>query len=181
MTTDESSILEKIVVRAWEDNEFKEELLKNPKAVIEQESGTKIREGLEIQVFEETLTTRYLVLPRRGASLPENEEIEQTGTNDPVSELITKAVEDSSFREKLISNPNAVVEEELGIQLPKEVEIRVLEQQANLRYFALPVSPEWEEEEESVAEIGKIKVKLPKVKAPTKLTSLSGIGVCVCG
>ena len=150
--TDETSILEKIIVRAWEDNEFKEELLKNPKVVIEAETGDKIPEGLEIQVVEETENTRYLTLPRRGVSVPESGETEQIGADDPLSGVITKAVEDSSFRESLISSPNAVVEEELGVKLPEGVEIRVLEHQDNVRYFVIPVSLEWKQEEEVIIE-----------------------------
>jgi len=162
--TDESSILEKIAVRAWEDSEFKEELLKNPKVVIEGETGDKIPEGLEIQVVEDTLTTRHLILPRQGTIVLESGETEPAGTDDPLSEVITKAVEDSSFRERLISNPNAVVAEELGVELPEGAEIRVIEQQDNLRYFVIPFSPDWEQEQEGELlepegwKIGKIKV-----------------------
>lgn len=44
----------KLIVKAWVDETFKQELLVNPKAVYERELGIKISENLKIEVVEET-------------------------------------------------------------------------------------------------------------------------------
>jgi hypothetical protein len=59
-----------LIGRAWKDEAFKQELLSNPKAVVERElrelsPGATLPEHVQIQVLEETPTIRYLVLPAR--------------------------------------------------------------------------------------------------------------------
>ncbi|MEH2072561.1 MAG: NHLP leader peptide family RiPP precursor [Nostoc sp.] len=53
-----------LIARAWKDEAFKQELIRNPKAVFARESGQKIPENIEIKVVEETGNTLYLVLPK---------------------------------------------------------------------------------------------------------------------
>ncbi len=53
---------EKIIARAWQDESFKQELLSNPKVVLEKE-GINLPASMELRVVEETPTTFYLVLP----------------------------------------------------------------------------------------------------------------------
>lgn len=52
-----------LIQRALEDENFKQELLKNPKAVFAKESGEKLPTDLEIEVIQETPNKVYLVLP----------------------------------------------------------------------------------------------------------------------
>jgi hypothetical protein len=52
-----------ITARAWKDPQFKQRLLKNPKAVLENEFAIKIPDQTECKVVEETASTTYLVLP----------------------------------------------------------------------------------------------------------------------
>jgi hypothetical protein len=59
----------KIVKKAWEDAAFKNQLLANPKSVIEKElqsvqMGVKLPASIKVKVVEETADTIYLVLPR---------------------------------------------------------------------------------------------------------------------
>jgi len=53
----------KLIEWAWEDENFKQELLSNPKAVFARESGQELPKDLEIEVFQETANKGYLVLP----------------------------------------------------------------------------------------------------------------------
>ena len=53
----------KLITRAWEDEVFKNELIKNPKATIEKEFNIEIISGINIHVLEETEKEIYLVLP----------------------------------------------------------------------------------------------------------------------
>jgi hypothetical protein len=52
-----------LITRALKDGSFRAELIANPKAVIEQEIGSKLPDELEIAVLEETEDTIYMVLP----------------------------------------------------------------------------------------------------------------------
>jgi hypothetical protein len=52
--------------------------------------------------------------------------------------LIERSLQDDAFRQRLLEDPRAAVEEELGIQLPAEVQIRVVEETADTIYLALP-------------------------------------------
>jgi hypothetical protein len=57
-----------VIARAWKDEAFKAELLRDPKGVLERElaqlaPGAALPEQVQIHVLEETPTHRYLVLP----------------------------------------------------------------------------------------------------------------------
>lgn len=53
----------KIIAKAWKNETFKQELLTNSKAVIEQEFGVQFPEAVNVQVQEENPTSLYFVLP----------------------------------------------------------------------------------------------------------------------
>ncbi len=52
-----------IVQRSLEDENFRQRLLDDPKAALEEELGTRLPEGVQIRAVEETAQTIYLVLP----------------------------------------------------------------------------------------------------------------------
>jgi hypothetical protein len=52
-----------IVVKAWQDEAFKQDLLSNPRAVFEREIGNPMPDGLEISVVEETAQHIYINIP----------------------------------------------------------------------------------------------------------------------
>ena len=53
----------RLVERTLEDESFRQRLLADPKATVEQELGTPLPEGVEVRALEETADTIYLVLP----------------------------------------------------------------------------------------------------------------------
>jgi hypothetical protein len=57
----------RLVARAWQDDEFKQELLNNPRAAFKREFGDKISfyEDADIRVIEETYNTFCLVIPKK--------------------------------------------------------------------------------------------------------------------
>ena len=60
--------------------------------------------------------------------------------------LVERSLEDDAFRRRLLEDPGAAVEEELGIQLPAEVQVRAVEETADTIYLVLPsASPLGEE------------------------------------
>jgi nitrile hydratase alpha subunit len=62
-----------LVQRSMEDEDFRQTLLDDPKAAVEQELGTQLPEGVEVRVVEESGQSIYLVLPVRSADLPPSE------------------------------------------------------------------------------------------------------------
>ena len=54
--------------------------------------------------------------------------------------LVERSLQDEEFRQRLLADPKAAVEEELGIQLPAEVQVRVVEETADTIYLALPTA-----------------------------------------
>ena len=58
-----SEIFNRLILKAWSDEEFKQRLLANPKAVYAQEFGYKVPDNLAFEVIEETLDAIKIVLP----------------------------------------------------------------------------------------------------------------------
>ena len=54
---------EKLIAKAMKDESFRKNLLENPKAAIEEETGIKLPEALNLKVVEENPSTFYLILP----------------------------------------------------------------------------------------------------------------------
>ena len=52
-----------LVQRSLQDVAFRQMLLDDPKAAVEQELGSQLPEGVEVRVVEESQQTIYLVLP----------------------------------------------------------------------------------------------------------------------
>jgi len=52
-----------LAMRAMQDPDFRERLLREPKLVIEEEIGLKFPEGLQVSVHEEKLNQLYVILP----------------------------------------------------------------------------------------------------------------------
>jgi hypothetical protein len=62
------------------------------------------------------------------------------------SRLIARAWRDPAFRAALRADPKAAFEQELGMRLPAELEIRVLEDTPVLYHFVIPRNPAGEGE-----------------------------------
>lgn len=52
--------------------------------------------------------------------------------------LITKAFQDTSFKRELIENPKIAIAQNFGVQLPVDIEIRVLQEDDKVLYIVLP-------------------------------------------
>jgi Nitrile hydratase, alpha chain len=52
--------------------------------------------------------------------------------------LVQRSMEDDSFRQRLLDDPKATVEQELGSRLPEGVEVRVVQESAQSIYLVLP-------------------------------------------
>jgi Nitrile hydratase, alpha chain len=68
----------RLIKRSLEDEEFRQRLLADPRAVIEQELGSRLPESVEVRLVEETADTIYVWIPHasavgQGAELSEQE------------------------------------------------------------------------------------------------------------
>jgi hypothetical protein len=52
--------------------------------------------------------------------------------------IIERSLQDDAFRERLLEDPRAALEEELGTRLPEEVDVRAVEESADTIYLVLP-------------------------------------------
>ena len=68
--------------------------------------------------------------------------------------LVERSLQDDAFRQRLLEDPRATMEQELGVRLPEEVQVRAVEETAQTAYLVLPgASPAGEEGELSDREL----------------------------
>jgi hypothetical protein len=66
---------------------------------------------------------------------------EATDRQEMERRLIEKSLQDESFRRRLLEDPKAAVEQELGARLPEEVRVVTVEESAETIYLVLPSTP----------------------------------------
>ena len=63
---------------------------------------------------------------------------EGTGRAEMERRLVERSLEDDVFRQQLLADPRAIIERELGTQLPEEVTVVAVEETADTIYLVLP-------------------------------------------
>ena len=58
-----AEVFNRLILKAWENEDFKQKLLANPRAVYAQEFGYQLPDNLKFEVIEETLDAIKIVLP----------------------------------------------------------------------------------------------------------------------
>jgi hypothetical protein len=71
MTEQQTTLQQQIMARAMKDEAFRQQLLSNPKAVLERELGITLPQGVIVQVHEDTPTIVHLVLPPARSGQPQ--------------------------------------------------------------------------------------------------------------
>jgi nitrile hydratase alpha subunit len=117
----------KIVARAWTDPAFKTRLLTNGKSAAT-ELGIKVGEA-QLVVIENTSNLHNLVCCTLCSCYP------RSILGQPPSWYISKA-----YRARAVREPRAVLAE-FGLTLPDDVELRVHDSNADMRYLVLPERP----------------------------------------
>jgi nitrile hydratase len=147
-----------VVARAWVDSGFKKRLLADGTAAIA-ELGFGGRGGDYLQVVENTPTIHNLVVCTLCSCYPW-----------AVLGLPPVWYKSAAYRSRAVIDPRGVVRE-FGLELPENVEVRVHDSTAELRYLVLPERPASTEKlkEEELAAlvtrdamIGVAKVAAPK-------------------
>jgi hypothetical protein len=147
-----------LITRALKDEGFKQELLANPKAVVEQELKTKLPEELEINVLEETETTLYMVLPCNPYEGMSEEELKASlgMTYEDVAQwvleqqrnallddtsgvaMLSRVWQDEAFKQELLTNPKEILKQELRTTIPDHLNIQALAESPYILYLVLP-------------------------------------------
>ncbi|WP_156934749.1 nitrile hydratase subunit alpha [Pseudonocardia spinosispora] len=131
-----------LVARAWSDPDFKERLLADGTAAIE-EFGIDNYDGTELIVLEQTPDTHNLVVCTLCSCYPR-----------PVLGLPPDWYKSRPYRTRAVREPRALLAE-FGTTVPEDVTIRVHDSNANMRYLVLPMRPPGTEDwtEEQLAEL----------------------------
>jgi nitrile hydratase len=128
----------RLVARAWVDPEFKQRLLRDPKAACA-ELGIDARGMVEFVVLENTEKVHNLVVCTLCSCYPR-----------PILGRPPDWYKSFAYRSRAVVEPRAVMAE-FGTVLPSDVEVRVFDSSADIRYLVLPMRPAgtdgWSEEQ----------------------------------
>jgi nitrile hydratase subunit alpha len=132
----------KVVARAWVDPAYKERLLRDATAAIA-EFGFTGRQGADMVVVENTPTVHNMVVCTLCSCYPW-----------PVLGLPPVWYKSAPYRSRAVLDPRGVLRE-FGTMIGDEVEVRVWDSTAELRYLVLPERPPGTEgfSEEQLAEL----------------------------
>jgi Nitrile hydratase, alpha chain len=151
----------KVVARAWVDPEFKARLLANGRTACE-ELGISFYDDTQLIVLENTETVHNLIVCTLCSCYPR-----------PVLGLPPDWYKLKPFRARAVIEPRVVLAE-FGTIIPDDVEIRVSDSTAMVRYLVLPRRPEgtYDYSEDALAAlvtrdtmIGVVPVTLPEERS----------------
>ena len=131
----------RVVARAWTDEKFKERLLKNGTQACE-ELGLEIP-GLRLVVVENTPQAHNVIVCTLCSCYPW-----------PVLGLPPVWYKSAPYRSRAVADPRGVLRE-FGVDLPADIEVRVWDSTAEVRYLVVPMRPAGTEAlgEEELAEL----------------------------
>jgi nitrile hydratase subunit alpha len=118
----------RLVARAWVDPAFKARLLADPKTACA-ELGIDASGSNELMVLENTEQVRYLVVCTLCSCYPR--------------QLLGRPPDwykSLNYRKRAVVEPRAVMRE-FGQNVPDDVEVRVVDSSADLRYMVIPLRP----------------------------------------
>jgi len=118
----------RVVARAWTDPRYKERLLENGTAALE-ELGYSGEQGADIRVVENTAKVHNLIVCTLCSCYPW-----------PVLGLPPVWYKSAPYRSRAVIDPRSVLRE-FGTELGGDVEVRVWDSTAEERYLVLPERP----------------------------------------
>lgn len=132
----------RVVARAWADPAFKARLLEDPSAAIESLGYTSVQ-GVDIRVLENTPRIHNVTVCTLCSCYPW-----------AILGLPPAWYKSYPYRARVVKDPRGVLRE-FGLDLAPEVEVRVWDSTAELRYIVLPERPAGTEGmgEEELAEL----------------------------
>jgi nitrile hydratase alpha subunit len=124
----------KVVARAWVDLEFKARLLANGRSACEEEFDISFYDDTQLIVLENTDKVHNLIVCTLCSCYPR-----------PVLGLPPDWYKLKPYRSRAVIEPRAVLAE-FGTTIPDDVEVRVHDSTAMVRYLVLPRRPEGTED-----------------------------------
>jgi nitrile hydratase subunit alpha len=118
----------RLVARAWVDPDFKQRLLRDPKAACA-EMGIDAAGLVEFVVLENTERVHNLVVCTLCSCYPR-----------PILGRPPDWYKSFAYRSRAVVEPRAVMRE-FGTELPEDVEVRVFDSSADIRYLVVPLRP----------------------------------------
>jgi Nitrile hydratase, alpha chain len=134
---DISLVYSALALKAEQDPSFRAQLLADSRAVLTG-LGIELPEGLTLHVTENTATTKYFVLPPR-PDLPAAARWSTDDSSNVYGRLVAKAWSSPSFKALLLAEPQ-VAFAELGLEVPDQVTIRVVERTPQDAWLILPAA-----------------------------------------
>jgi nitrile hydratase subunit alpha len=123
----------KLVARAWVDPSFKARLIADPKAACA-EMGIDATAINEFVVLENTEKVRHMVVCTLCSCYPR-----------PILGRPPDWYKSLNYRSRAVNDPRGVMRE-FGLNFPDDVEVRVHDSTADMRYIVLPVRPKGTEQ-----------------------------------
>ena len=128
----------KLVARAWIDPAFRQRLIDDPKAACA-ELGIDATSINEFVVLENSEQVRHMVVCTLCSCYPR-----------PILGRPPDWYKSFNYRKRSVADPRGVLRE-FGTELPDDIEVRVHDSTADIRYIVLPVQPPgtegWSEED----------------------------------
>ena len=118
----------RLVARAWTDPEFKTQLLKDGSGTIA-EMGLAGIEGTHIEVKENTADVHNMVVCTLCSCYPWT-----------ILGLPPTWYKSTPYRARAVRDPRGILKE-FGVEMSEDVEVRVWDSNAELRYLVLPMRP----------------------------------------
>jgi len=118
----------RIVARAWTDPAFKRRLLADAKKAAG-ELGVNTTNAPEVMVVENTPQRHHMIVCTLCSCYPK-----------AILGIPPAWYKSDAYRARAVKDPRAVLHE-FGTDLPADVEIRVMDSTADLRYLVLPLRP----------------------------------------
>ena len=118
----------KVVAKAWTDSDYRARLLSNASDAV-RELGYLGRQGEDLIVVENTPRVHNMVVCTLCSCYPW-----------PLLGLPPVWYKSAPYRARAVSEPRAVLEE-FGISLDSDVEVRVWDSTAEVRYLVIPMQP----------------------------------------
>jgi nitrile hydratase alpha subunit len=119
----------KVIARAWVDNDFRRRLLADGRRACEQEFGISFYDDTELIVLENTPSVHHVIVCTLCSCYPR-----------PLLGLPPDWYKSAPYRSRMVREPRKLLAE-FGTLIPDDVELRVTDSTAMVRFLVLPMQP----------------------------------------
>lgn len=132
-----------VVAKAWTDPEYKQRLLQDASAAIDELGFTGL-EGVDFDVYENTEDVHNVIVCTLCSCFPW-----------PILGLPPTWYKSPPYRSKMVKRPRQTLRDEFDADIDDDVELKVWDTSAEVRYMVLPQRPKGSEEmsEEELAQV----------------------------